>query len=57
MAPLGFLGLCDTQGFCVLFFVLGVELLVNFFEVGVGDVSVYLGGSNIAMTKHCLDAT
>ena len=30
-------------------------LVVNFFEVGVSDMSVYLGSSHVAVAQHGLD--
>ncbi len=32
-----------------------MEAVVDFFEVGVGDMSVDLGGGNVGMAEHGLD--
>ena len=35
----------------------GVETVVDFFEVGVGDVGVNLGSGDVGMAEHGLDRT
>ena len=47
-------------GACVYFltrFNIFMKLLVYFFEVWVGNVGIDLGGRNIAMAQHALDAS
>lgn len=36
-------------------FGVGVEFFVDFFEVGVGDVGVDLGGADVGVAEHGLD--
>ncbi len=43
------------SSFCVLAG-LAVKLLVDIFQVGVSDVGVNLGGGDVAVTEHALDA-